>query len=72
MTVVFGQEQEQLLEKLANSYGLSKVAILRAGLSLFIIANKEAERGNAIGVVNGERVVKEIAGAWSSKELVTA
>jgi hypothetical protein len=65
VTVEFGPEQDQLLERLAKSHGITKAAILRFGLSLLVIAENEGRRGNAIGVVSGERVVKEIAGLWN-------
>lgn len=64
MNIQFTDEANAALERLAAELGTSKAGVLRFGLSLLSIARTEAERGNALGVINGDRVVKEIAGVW--------
>lgn len=65
MTIDFGPDQSAALDRIANRLGTTKAGILRYGLSLLQIALAEQSRGNAMGIVHGERVVKELAGIWA-------
>lgn len=53
-------EAYELLQKLANESGKTLAEVLRTGLALYGIAQEEAKKGRSLGVVEGERVVKEI------------
>jgi hypothetical protein len=53
-------EAYELLQKLADESGKNMADVLRTGLALYGIAQKETKRGNSLGVVNGDKVVKEI------------
>ena len=64
MNIEFTREASDALERLAASLGTTKAGVLRYGMSLVVIATREENKGNALGVVNGERVVKEIATPW--------
>lgn len=57
--------QEAELERLAGSINESKADVIRHGIRLLGIAVREQHAGNSIGVVRGERVVKELAGLWT-------
>lgn len=64
LLVQFGEDQAATLDRLSERTGASKAAILRYGLSLLTVAIRESRRGNAIGVVNGDRVVNRLVGIW--------
>lgn len=66
MTVEFGPDQMQLLDRLAERSGETKVAILRYGLSLMAVAMNEARKGNSIGVVRDGKVEERIIGVWDA------
>lgn len=68
----FGPDQIAALDRLAVELDTTKTGVLHAGLLLLRMAVAESRRGNALGVVNGERVLKELAGAWSAPELAKA
>lgn len=53
-------EAYELLQKLANESGKTLAEVLRTGLALYGIAQEEAKKGRSLGVVEGERVIKEI------------
>jgi hypothetical protein len=73
MNVEFTPETAQRLEGLAERLGTTKVGALRFGLALLGVAVREAEQGNDIGVIRGDRVLREISGVWSeAQEAVTA
>jgi len=50
----------KLLQDLASESGRSMTDILRIGLALVGIAQEEATRGRSLGVIEGEKVIKEI------------
>ncbi|MCU0548896.1 MAG: hypothetical protein MUC48_06065 [Leptolyngbya sp. Prado105] len=54
------QEAYDLLQDLARDTGKNMAEILRTGLALYGIANEEKTIGRRLGVVEGERVIKEI------------
>jgi len=53
-------EAYDLLQKLANDSGKNMAEVLRTGLALYGIAQEENKKGRSLGVVEGEKVVKEI------------
>jgi hypothetical protein len=52
-----------LLEKLANDSGRSMADVLRIGLALYSLADDEAQKGNSLGIVRDNEVLKEIVRA---------
>ncbi|MBD1847752.1 hypothetical protein H6F89_31050 [Cyanobacteria bacterium FACHB-63] len=50
----------ELLQKLADESGKNMADVLRTGLALYGIAQEESKKGRSLGVVEGEKVVKEI------------
>lgn len=53
-------EAYELLQKLADESGKNMADVLRTGLALYGIAQEENKKGRSLGVVEGEKVVKEI------------
>ena len=53
-------EAYELLQDLAEESGKNMADVLRTGLALYGIAQQEGKKGRSLGVVDGERVVKEI------------
>jgi hypothetical protein len=49
-----------LLQKLVEETGKSMVDILRTGLALYGIAHDATRRGQSIGIIEGDKVIKEI------------
>lgn len=49
-----------LLQKLSDSSGKNMADVLRTGLALYGIAEQAKDEGRALGVVDGDTVVKEI------------
>jgi hypothetical protein len=49
-----------LLQKLADESGKNMADVLRTGLALYGIAQDERKKGRSLGVVNDDKVVKEI------------
>lgn len=62
LNVQFNEKQNKALEEMADDLGTSKAAVLKTALSLLQLAIKEKREGNALGVVKGEKVIKEIVG----------
>lgn len=53
-------EAYDLLQKLASESGKNMAEVLRTGLALYGIAQDEKHEGRKIGVIEDDRVVKEI------------
>jgi hypothetical protein len=49
-----------LLQELSEKTGKNMADVLRTGLALYGIANEAMERGQGIGVIETDRVVKEV------------
>jgi hypothetical protein len=49
-----------LLQQLAAESGRNMADVLRTGLALYGIAQEEMKKGRSLGIVHGDRVVKEI------------
>lgn len=60
LNLELSQDAYDLLQKLADSSGKNMADVLRTGLALYGIAEDAKEEGRALGVVDGDRVVKEI------------
>ncbi|HTL89779.1 MAG TPA: ribbon-helix-helix protein, CopG family [Leptolyngbya sp.] len=54
------QEAYDLLQELAEDSGKNMAEVLRTGLALYGIAREEKKKGRSMGVVEDDRVVKEI------------
>ena len=53
-------EAYELLQQLANSSGKNMADILRAGIALYNIAEEAKGKGRSLGVVEEDKVIKEI------------
>lgn len=53
-------EAYELLQKLAEESGKNMADVLRTGLALYGIAQEESKRGRSLGVVQDDKVIKEI------------
>lgn len=60
LNLELSQDAYELLQKLADSSGKNMADVLRTGLALYGIAEDAKDEGRALGVVEGDRVVKEI------------
>lgn len=49
-----------LLQELSEESGRSMTDILRTGLALVGIAQEEAKRGRSLGIIEGDKVIREI------------
>jgi hypothetical protein len=50
----------ELLQTLAADSGRSMTDVLRTGLALVGIAQEEMKKGRSLGIIDGDKVVKEI------------
>jgi hypothetical protein len=62
LNVQFNERQQKALDEMADELGTTKAGVLKTALSLLEVAIRERRAGNALGVVKGEKVVKEIVG----------
>ena len=62
LNVQFNDRQSKSLEHMADEMGTTKAGVLKTALALLEVALRERKEGNAIGVVKGDKVVKEIVG----------
>lgn len=53
-------EAYDLLQELSEESGKNMADVLRTGLALYGIAREEKKKGRSLGVVEDDRVVKEI------------
>jgi hypothetical protein len=53
-------EAYELLQRLSNESGKNMADVLRTGLALYGIAHEENKKGRSLGIVENEKVVKEI------------
>ncbi len=60
LNVQFTARQSELLEKMAEEMGTTKGGVVKTALVLLQLAIREQKEGNAIGVIKGEKVLKEI------------
>ncbi|MGB3518029.1 MAG: hypothetical protein WBA43_16350 [Elainellaceae cyanobacterium] len=50
----------ELLQQLATESGKNMADVLRTGLALYGIAQEEMKKGRRLGIVEDEKVIKEI------------
>ena len=62
LNVQFSDRQNKTLEDMADEMGTTKAGVLKTALALLEVALRERKEGNALGVVKGDKVVKEIIG----------
>ena len=62
LNVQFNDRQNKSLEDMAEELGTTKAGVLKTALALLEVALREKRGGNALGVIKGEKVVKEIIG----------
>ena len=62
LNVQFNERQQKALDEMADELGTTKAGVLKTALSLLEVAIRERRDGNALGVVRGDKVVKEIVG----------
>jgi predicted transcriptional regulator len=63
MTIEINSEGAELLDKLAESYGTSKVEILRKGLALVAVADRAKREGKRFGIAApGQTLETEVVG----------
>ena len=53
-------EAYELLQRLADTSGKNMADVLRTGLALYNIAQEESKKGRSLGVVQDDKVIKEI------------
>ena len=62
LNVQFNDRQNKSLEDMADEMGTTKAGVLKTALALLEVALRERKEGHALGVVKGDKVVKEIIG----------
>jgi hypothetical protein len=62
LNVQFNDRQSKSLEEMAGQLGTTKAGVLKTALALLEVAIREKREGNSLGVIKGEKVVKEIIG----------
>ena len=62
LNVQFNEQQQKTLDKMADELSTTKTGVLRIALSLLEVAICERREGNSIGIIKGEKVLKEIVG----------
>lgn len=62
LNVQFNDRQAKSLEEMAEEMGTTRAGVLKTALALLEVAIRERKDGNALGVVKGDKVVKEIIG----------
>ncbi len=60
LNVQFTARQSELLETMAEEMGTTKAGVVKTALVLLELAIREQKEGNALGVIKGEKVLKEI------------
>ena len=56
----FPLESFELLQKISDESGKSMSEVLRTALALYGIAKDEQSNGRELGVIQGDKVIKEI------------
>ncbi len=62
LNVQFNAWQARAIEDMADEMGTTKAGVLKTALALLEVAIRENKEGNSLGVVKGDKVVKEIIG----------
>jgi len=62
LNVQFNERQKKTLDEMSVELGTTRTGVLKTALSLLEIALTEQKRGNRLGVVKDDEVLKEIVG----------
>jgi hypothetical protein len=62
LNVQFNDRQTKTLEDMADALGTTKAGVLKTALALLEVAIRERKDGHSLGVVKGDKVIKEIIG----------
>lgn len=62
LNVQFNERQSKSLENMAEEMGTTKAGVLKTAMVLLEVAIRERKEGNSLGVIKGDKVVKEIIG----------
>jgi hypothetical protein len=54
------QEAYDLLQELSEDTGKNMAEVLRTGLALYGIAREEKKKGRSLGVIEDDRIIKEL------------
>lgn len=58
----FSDRQDRELERMADEMGTTKAGVLKTALVLLEVALREHRQGHSLGVIRGDKVLKEIIG----------
>ncbi len=62
LNVQFNEKQAKALSEMAEELGTTKAGVLKTALSLLELALREKRQGRSLGVIQDDKVVKEIVG----------
>lgn len=62
LSVQFNDRQCKSLEDMADALGTTKAGVLKTALTLLEVAIRERKDGHSLGIVKGDKVIKEITG----------
>ena len=62
LNMQFNDRQAKTLENMAEVLGTTKAGVLKTALALLEVAIREKKEGNSLGIIKGEKVIKEIVG----------
>jgi hypothetical protein len=60
LNVQFNDRQSESLEEMAEEMGTTKAGVIKTAMVLLKVALRERKEGNSLGVIKGDKVVKEI------------
>ena len=67
MNVQFSERQRESLAAMAEALNTTSAGAIAMALALLEVAIREKKLGNSLGIVRGEKVVKELVGIWESE-----
>jgi hypothetical protein len=62
LNVQFNEKQAKALSDMAEALGTTKAGVLKTALSLLELALREKRQGRSLGVIQDDKVLKEIVG----------
>jgi hypothetical protein len=62
LNVQFNDRQSESIAEMAEEMGTTKAGVIKTALALLEVAVRESKQGNSLGIVKGDKVVKEIVG----------
>jgi hypothetical protein len=60
LNLELSQESYEMLSELAEAHDKNMADVLRTGLALYSIAHEEKRKGMSIGIIQDDKVIKEI------------